>query len=98
MSGLASTPPTRIIPDEELPYSDNPSKPVAQIIPPYISNNLPTDSANVPLPTTLIAVPSPASMPSISIEELPADRIDSFASGGNFFSLFWEYLTLYWRN
>jgi hypothetical protein len=95
MTGIASTPPTRLIADEELPYSDNPS--VAQVIPASIIPTIPTTQI-VPLPTTLIAVPSPTAVPSISIEELPADRIDSFAGGGNIFSTFWEYLTLYWRN
>ena len=69
LNSLPSTPPTRIIPDEELPYYESP--------PP--STNTPTSS--------------------IPIEELPADRIDTqLSSKGGIFTIFWEYLTLFWRN
>jgi hypothetical protein len=96
MGGVAATPPTRIIPDSELPYSDNPS--LADTISSDDTSTNPPKMA--PIPTTLIAVPSPSPTNSIILEELPADRIDtaSFGSKGNIFWTFWEYLTLYWRN
>jgi hypothetical protein len=95
MGGVAATPPTRIIPDNELPYSDSPS---GGDTPPPADTS--TRTKNTPLPTTLIAVPSPLPSDSIILEELPADRIDTaiFGNKGNLFNTFWEYLTLYWRN
>lgn len=70
MHSLPSTPPTRVISDNELPYYESP--------PP--TANTPTSS--------------------IPIEELPADRIDTpqLSSKGGIFTIFWEYLTLFWRN
>ena len=94
MGGVPATPPTRIIPDSELPYSDN--APVADSLSP---DDTSSEAKTAPLPTNLLPVPSPLSTDSIMLEELPADRIDtaSFGSKGNIFRTFWEYLTLYWR-
>jgi hypothetical protein len=94
MGSVPASPPTRIIPDSELPYSDNP--PVANSISP---DDKSSDFKTAPLPTTLMPVPSALSTDSITLEELPADRIDtaSFGTKGNIFWTFWEFLTLYWR-
>ena len=109
LNGIPSTPPTRIIPDEELPYFDEPPSsdenipPPAKAIPhPIISNphdTLPVTTTLFPMPK--IASPKVSASPApIKIEELPADRIDSprIWSDGGIFSTFWEYLTLFWRN
>ena len=93
LNGMAATPPTRIIPEEELPYFDN------------IAMSDDTDQSrpsNIPLDDRLAETPDPStsSSYSIEIEELPADRIDipQLGGGGNIFSTLWEYVTLYWRN
>jgi hypothetical protein len=102
LKGVASTPPTRIIADEELPYFK--SSPVPN---PAAAKAIQNEGlAIVPIPTTLIAVPlsAPTGNPvasamSIDIEELPADTIDTPHAGRKvtIFSILWEYLTLYWR-
>ena len=93
INGVPSTPSTRIIPEEELPYFDSPFQ--------SDEPNQPKHS-NVPLDDRLAQTPnlSTSSSYSIEIEELPADRIDTPQGGGNgaIFSTFWEYLTLFWRN
>jgi hypothetical protein len=104
--GIPATPPTRIIPDEELPYANDQSSSTAP--PPKIPVN-PADSANAPAnPTILVAVhpvatdasASHAVASSIELEALPADDIESshFGSDRNILSTFWDFLTLYWRN
>ena len=100
LRGVPSTPLTRVIPDEELPYFDQTSanKDSADS---YEPSDDPVLTA--PVPATLIDDPSSTAdtVPPfpIEIEELPADSIDSptSRSEGNLFSTLWEYLTLFWR-
>ena len=90
LKGIASTPATRIIPDEELPYEEHPTSYDKELVPPsHVHSNY--DSPSVDGIST-----SPSG---IAIEELPADRIDSVMFGsGNIFKAFWDYLKLYWRS
>jgi len=86
MKGLPSTPPTRVIPDEELPYGETS----------YDSDDEVEDM--LPPPPTNINLNHPSSPSGIAIQELPADRIDSSPLGsGNILKALWEYLTIYWR-
>ena len=81
---LPSTPRTRIIPEDELPYYEDSSSsfieddPVILGDPPHRQPSSSTSSA-------------------VHIEELPSDKIDTPRSGkGNILSTFWDYLTLFW--
>ena len=109
LNGFPSTPPTRIIPDEELPYYKNSASAIAKLPPlaNIISSPIISDSHdNIPVPKILISTSKTtsqthhASLVPIEIEELPADIIDipRMGSKASIFALFWEYLTLYWRN
>lgn len=102
LNGVPATPPTRIIPDEELPYFNTPSpSPGSQPGPVepdghYVTSPMSKHPASVPGSASGVSGPSSFS---IEIEELPADRIDSPRRGGygNILSIFWEYLTLFWQ-
>jgi hypothetical protein len=95
LKGISATPPTRIIPDDELPYGAHP-----------ISYDSEDEDDFLPSPANVRSnyhhlsplndSPYPSS---IAIQELPADRMDSADIGsGNIFKAFWDLLTLYWKN
>lgn len=92
LRSLPSTPPTRIISDEELPYYEDP--PSSDSSTRIKSSESDFHDMSEPHP---VAHSSPRP---IELKELPADRIDSpqLRSKGSVLTTFWEYLTLYWRN
>jgi hypothetical protein len=97
LNGVPATPPTRIIPDEELPYYNTPS-PISGSRPDSVAQG--NHHVTAPKPTggsTSGTDQSPSY--SIKIEELPADKIDSPGVGahGDILSTVWEYVTLFWR-
>jgi hypothetical protein len=103
--GIPATPPTRILPDEEL-YNDGPAPPKSPSPKSPVEPPIPGAKKAQPVPTTLAAVASvvtdapgsQAAASSIELEVLPADSIESsrLGSNGTLFSTFWEFITLYW--
>lgn len=86
INSLPSTPSTRVIPEDELPYYEDPASPVIPEEPEVLSHLPPPHH-------------SQSSSSNIEIEELPSDKIDTPTSGkGNILTTLKDYLTLFWRN